>query len=261
MSDKIFEGQHAVVTGGSRGIGAAIAETLARHGAMVTIMGRSISTLDTRAREMSAASGGQVAGCAVDLGDPASIDHAFDNLSGDFPAPSILVNNAGLALSAPFSRTDLDFWNKILGVDLTGAFLCIRKVLPAMTKAGHGRIVNISSTAGLKGYPYVSAYCAAKHGLIGLTRSLALETAHKGVTVNSVCPGYTDTDIVRDTIANIVNKTGRSAEDALAELVKHNPQSRLIQPAEIAEAVVWLCRPESASVTGQSIAVAGGEVM
>lgn len=261
MADKVFSGQHAVVTGGSRGIGAAIAETLARHGAQVTIMGRNIDTLNARARELSSSSGGDVVGCAVDLADPASIDRAFDNLNGDFAAPSILVNNAGLALSAPFSKTDLDFWNKIFAVDLTGAFLCIRKVLPAMREAGHGRIVNIASTAGMKGYPYVTAYCAAKHGLIGLTRSLALETAHKGITVNSVCPGYTDTDIVRDTIANIVAKTGRSQDEALSELVKHNPQGRLIQPAEVAEAVVWLCRPESASVTGQSIAVAGGEIM
>jgi NAD(P)-dependent dehydrogenase (short-subunit alcohol dehydrogenase family) len=195
------------------------------------------------------------------LSDPEAVDAAFDGLDAKLGAPSILINNAGIALSAPFSKTDLTFWRKMIDIDLTGAFLCMRKVLPGMKEAGFGRIVNTVSTAGLKGYPYVTAYCAAKHGLLGLTRSLAVETAKTGVTVNAVCPGYADTDIVRGAVANIVAKTGLSEEDALAQLTSHNPQARLIQPAEVAEAVIWLCRPESGSVTGQAIVIAGGEIM
>lgn len=261
MSSTDLAGQHAVITGGSRGIGAAIAAALAGRGASVTIMGRDRQALDRQVAALAALGAGQADGRTLDVAAPAAVDAAFDGLDARFGPPSILVNNAGIALSAPFAKTDPDFWAKIMATDLTGAFLCIRKVLPAMVKAGHGRIVNIASTAGLRGYPYVSAYCAAKHGLIGLTRALALETAKSGVTINSVCPGYTDTDIVRNTIDNIVAKTGRSAEEALAELTKHNPQGRLIDPAEVAEAVIWLCGPAARSVTGQSILVAGGEVM
>ena len=148
----------------------------------------------------------------------------------------------------------------MLAVNLTGTFLCTQQVVTEMSKRGWGRVVNIASTAGLIGYAYVSAYCAAKHGVIGFTRSLALELALKGVTVNAVCPGYTDTDLVADSVQNIVAKTGRSAEQAIAELVKGNPQKRLIKPDEVANAVAWLCLPGSESITGQAIAVAGGEV-
>jgi NAD(P)-dependent dehydrogenase (short-subunit alcohol dehydrogenase family) len=173
----------------------------------------------------------------------------------------ILVNNAGVAGSAPFHRMDSAHWRQLIDTNLTGNFLCARQVYPAMRKAGWGRIVNIASTAGLKGYPYIAAYTASKHGAIGLTRALALEAARTGVTVNAVCPGYTETDIVRGTIDNIVAKTGRSADEALGELTAHNPQARLIQPWEVAETVAWLCLAAADSITGQSIAVAGGEVM
>jgi len=261
MTSKDLAGRHAVVTGGSRGIGAAIAAALAGHGANVTIMGRDRKTLENRAAALAEAGDGLIDARVIDVSDPEAVDAAFDGLDRKLGAPSILVNNAGIALSAPFSRTDPEFWAKLLDTDLTGAFLCIRKVLPGMIEAKHGRIVNIASTAGLTGYPYVTAYCAAKHGLIGLTRALALEIAKSGVTVNAVCPGYADTDIVRGAVDNIVAKTGRSKEEALAQLTSHNPQGRLIQPAEVAEAVIWLCRPESASVTGQAIAIAGGEIM
>ena len=152
-------------------------------------------------------------------------------------------------------------WQRVIGVDLTGAFLCTRQVLRDMVNAGQGRVVNVASTAGLTGYPYVAAYCAAKHGVIGLTRALAREVARTGVTVNAVCPGYTDTEIVATTLTNIVAKTGRSREQALADIVAHNPQGRLITPEEVADAVAWLCLPSSASITGQSILVAGGELM
>jgi anthraniloyl-CoA monooxygenase len=156
---------------------------------------------------------------------------------------------------------DNPLWRRMLSVNLDGVFYCTRAVYDGMRKSGWGRIVNIASTAAVKGYAYVSAYCAAKHGVLGLTRALALEAARTGVTVNAVCPGYTDTDIVREAVSNITRKTGLSEEDALAELTRNNPQDRLIRPAEVADAVRWLCRPESASITGQSIAIAGGEVM
>jgi 3-hydroxybutyrate dehydrogenase len=261
MAQDEMAGRHAVVTGGARGIGAAIAAALASRGANVTIMDIDGEGAEKQAATLTEAGGGKAGWRFIDLSEPEAVDTAFDGLDAELGTPSILVNNAGIALSAPFSKTDLKFWTKMIDIDLTGAFLCIRKVLPAMREAGFGRIVNIVSTAGLKGYPYVTAYCAAKHGLIGLTRALALETAKTGVTVNSVCPGYADTDIVRGAIANIVSKTGLSEEEALAQLTSHNPQGRLIQPDEVASAVVWLCRPESSSVTGQSILVAGGEIM
>jgi anthraniloyl-CoA monooxygenase len=156
---------------------------------------------------------------------------------------------------------DIELWRRMLAVNLDGVFNCTRAVYAMMRTRGWGRIVNVASTAAVKGYAYVSAYCAAKHGVLGLTRSLALEAARSGVTVNAVCPGYTDTDIVRQAVKNIAQKTGRSADEALMELTSGNPQGRLIDPSEVADAVVWLCRPEAAAITGQAIAVAGGEVM
>jgi len=173
----------------------------------------------------------------------------------------ILINNAGQASSAPFLKTDAELWRRMMTINLDGTFHCIQEALPGMLAAGWGRIVNIASTAGLIGYPYVTAYCASKHGVIGLTRALALELAAKGVTVNAVCPGFTDTDIVKDAVANIVAKTGRTPEEARAQLAAQNPQKRLVQPGEVANAVAWLCLPGSDAITGQAIAVAGGEVM
>ncbi len=246
-------GKHAVVTGGSRGIGLAVARSLLAQGARVTLMAREAAGLDAAAREL----GGGVAWQTVDVTDPASVAQAFA-LAGPV---DILVNNAGQAASSPFVRTDAATWQRMLDVNLSGAYHCIQAALPAMLSAGWGRIVNVASTAGLTGYRYVAAYCAAKHGLVGLTRALALELAAKGITVNAVCPGYTETDIVQDAVANIVRKTGRSEEQARAELASSNPQGRLVQPDEVAHAVAMLCMPAASAINGQAVAVAGGEVM
>lgn len=257
----LLRGQHAVVSGASRGIGVSIASTLARLGANVTLMSRNYAVLVDRVAELERDFGPVAHAVAIDVTNEQRVVEAFVAASDRWGAPTILINNAGVAEAAPFAKTSLAMWQRVIGIDLTGAFLCARQVLPAMVKVGQGRIVNVASTAGLTGYPYVAAYCSAKHGLIGLTRSLAREVARSGVTVNAVCPGYTDTDIVREALDNIVAKTGRSREQALADLVAHNPQGRLIAPKEVADAVAWLCLPSAASITGQSILVAGGELM
>jgi 3-hydroxybutyrate dehydrogenase len=255
-----LHGRHALITGASRGIGAAIARALAGAGAAVTLAGRGGDALDALAAELCAR-GHAVHVVSMDVTDEAAVRAGCAGAEAALGAIDVLVNNAGVAESAPFPRMDRDHWERMLAVNLTGPFLCCRAVLPGMIDRSFGRIVNIASTAGLRGYAYVAAYSAAKHGVIGLTRSLALETARRGITVNAVCPGYTQTSMLERTIANIQAKTGRTAEEARAELVRGNPQGRLIQPEEVAATVLWLCAPGSESVTGQSIALAGGEVM
>ena len=252
-----LQGKVAVVTGAGRGIGAAIATALSREGAGVALIGRDAARLEKQASELSTES--LVA--PADITDPDSVHKAFELIRARFPRIDILVNNAGQAESAPFSRTDLALWNRMIAVNLTGTYLCTREVLPAMVKQNYGRVVNVASTAGLIGYAYVSAYVAAKHGVIGLTRTLALETAKTAVTVNAVCPGYTETDIVKNTVSNIMAKTGKSEAEARAALTSHNPQGRTVLPEEVANAVLWLCLPGSEAITGQPISVAGGEVM
>ncbi|MEJ6006723.1 SDR family NAD(P)-dependent oxidoreductase [Paucibacter sp. AS339] len=250
-----LQGLHAVVTGGGSGIGAAVARSLLEAGVSVTLMGRNLDRLQGQVAGLMAL--GPVDCCVVDVSDEASVKAAFSTLS----RIDILVNNAGQAETAPLAKTSLALWQNMLGVNLTGTFLCSREVLPGMVERGFGRIINVASTAALTGYAYVAAYCAAKHGVLGLTRAMAQELAKKGVTVNAVCPGYTETDIVERAVANIVGKTGRSAEQARAELAAGNPQGRLVQPQEVASAVLWLARPDSAAMNGQSIAVCGGELM
>jgi NAD(P)-dependent dehydrogenase (short-subunit alcohol dehydrogenase family) len=186
---------------------------------------------------------------------------AFESARGRFGEIAILVNNAGQAASAPFLKTDPALWRRMMAVNLDGTFHCTQASLAGMLATGWGRIINVASTAGLTGYGYVTAYCAAKHGVVGLTRALAVEVATKGVTVNAVCPGFTDTDIVKEAVANIVAKTARTAQQARAELASRNPQKRLVRPEEVANTVAWLCLPGSEAITGQAIAVAGGEVM
>lgn len=256
-----LRGRHAVITGASRGIGASIAVTLARRGADLTLLSRDRAGLDTQVGKLARAFDAKVQAITCDIAQAEQISTAFAQAAERFGPPQILINNAGAALAAPIGKTTLPMWQSMLAVNLTGAYLCIREVVGHMVRGDYGRIVNVASTAGLTGYAYVAAYCAAKHGLIGLTRALAREMAKTGVTINAVCPGYTDTDIVADAIGNIVAKTGRSSEQALQELVAHNPQGRLVRPDEVAETVGWLCLPSSGSITGQSIVIAGGELM
>ena len=257
-SNQPLSGRHALVTGASRGIGVAIAQRLLADGARVTLLGRQLAQVTEIAAKLSADNAYAV---AANVGEMDQMRAATQDATNRFGPIDILVNNAGQAASAPLHKMDDALWHTMVSVNLTGTYHGMRLVLPAMLERDFGRIVNIASTAGLKGYPYVSAYSAAKHGVIGLTRSVALEVAGRNVTVNAVCPGYTDTDIVRETISNIQSKTGRSEAEALAVLVANNPQRRLIRCEEVANAVAWLCLPGSESITGQSIAVAGGEVM
>jgi NAD(P)-dependent dehydrogenase (short-subunit alcohol dehydrogenase family) len=250
-------GRHALVTGGGRGIGAAIAYALLRQGARITLVGR-----DRRALEATAGELGETVGIEVaDVTVRAEVDQAVASARSHHGDIDILINNAGQAESAPFQKTDDDLWSRMLDVNLLGTVNCTQAVLPAMLDHRSGRIVNIASTAALKGYAYCAAYCAAKHAVVGMTRALALEFATRGLTINAVCPGFTDTAIVARAVDNIRGKTGRSESEAVAALVELNPQRRLVRPEEVANAVVWLCLPGAEAVTGQSIAVAGGELM
>jgi NAD(P)-dependent dehydrogenase (short-subunit alcohol dehydrogenase family) len=248
-----FVDKHAVVTGGGSGIGAAIAKQMSDAGCRVTLMGRNADKLKQKAAELGAEF--QVA----DVTDRDSMASAFSAATKQNGTVAILVNNAGAVDSAPFAKMDDALWDSLIAVNLTGVYNCTRAAIGGMIDSRFGRVVNIASTAALKGYLYVSAYCAAKHGVIGLTRTLALEYARKGITINAVCPGYTNTEIVEQAISKIMKATGRSREDTLSELIAANPQQRLVEPEEVADTVMWVCRQPS--VNGQSIAVAGGEVM
>ncbi len=277
---------HAVVTGASRGIGAAIARRLAANGYRVTLLGRDRRALHEV--EAMLAPGLHLV-VVADVTDETAVHSAITEARTVLGPVAVLVNNAGAAESAPFARTSRALWDRMLAVNLTSAFICTQAVMPDLIGYGKrlsgeagpgstspgpagpsgptgpagrgGRIVNIASTAGQRGYAYVAAYAAAKHGLVGFTRSLALELATAGVTVNAVCPGFTDTALLRDSVRRIVESTGRSDGQAVAALTANNPQRRLIEPDEVAATVAWLVSDAAGSITGQCISVSGGEVM
>jgi len=247
----------AVVTGGGRGIGAVVARRLAEAGHRVVVAARSTSEIEGVATALR--SGGADAwSIRCDVTDPASVDGLFAAARERLGAVDILVNNAGVASAAPIRKLELVEWNRLLAVNATGPFLCTRAVLPGMMEAGWGRVVNVASVAALRGARYIAAYAASKHALLGLTRAAAAEVARAGVTVNAVCPGYVDTPMTEDSIANIVDNTGLDEQAALEALLASTPQHRLIEADEVAAAVSYLCTEVARGINGQAIALDGG---
>lgn len=248
-----LDGRHVLVTGGGTGIGAAIARALSKEGAKLSLAARRKAPLDQLATELPRA-----AAIVADITREADCDAMVKAANAAHGPIDIVIANAGAASSAPVGQIDLKAWQHAIDVNLTGAFLTVSAALPDVTRAPGGRIIFIASTAGLKGYPYVAAYVAAKHGVVGLMKAMSLELAGKGVTVNAVCPGYTDTPLVDAAAAKISAKTGRGAGDSRAALAKDNAHGRLIAPEEVAATVLWLCLPGAASINGQAVAVTGG---
>lgn len=249
-----LEGKHGLVTGGGSGIGAAIAFALARAGARVTICGRRRAELEFTAERHN-----NIHPETADVTEAASVAQLYQRAQTARGRFSIVVANAGTAESAPAEKVSREVWNRIIDVNLTAAFFSVQPALTGMREHKWGRIIFIASTAGLKGYPYVAPYVAAKHGVVGLARTLALETAKAGITVNAVCPGYTETSLLDRAVDHIAARTNLSEADTRQVLAGNNPQGRFFQPQEVADAVVWLCSEGSAAITGQAISVSGGE--
>ena len=260
MTD-LFQNRHVLVTGGGKGIGAAISSQFAALGANLSLIGRKRELLEEQAQVLKKEFGVQVFCHSADVSNHAQVIEAFDAAENQYGKIEYLINNAGQVESAPFSKTTSELWRKMIGVNLDGVFYGTSYVLPKMLEGGFGRIVNIASTAGLTGYRYVSAYCAAKHGVVGFTKALALETAGKGITVNAVCPGYTDTDLVSEAAGVIAGKTQQTVEEIKQGFVKGIPQGRFVRPQEVAAAVSWLCEDSQASITGTTINISGGEIL
>ncbi len=237
-----------LITGGGSGLGADLARGFAGAGARVIVAGRRRAPLDAVAARLSG-----VRAIPADVTDEAQVGALFDAAG----PVDVVIANAGAATSAPFAGTTLDDWNAMLAVNLTGAFLTLRAGLGQMD--GWGRLISVASTAGLKGYAYAAAYSAAKHGVVGLTRAIAQEVARSEVTANALCPGFLDTEMTDRSVARIAEKTGMDARSARARLAAHNPQGRLIAPAEVTAAALWLCGAGSEGINGQAIAIAGGE--
>ncbi|MDT7542485.1 MAG: 3-hydroxybutyrate dehydrogenase [Acidobacteriota bacterium] len=259
---KKLAGKLALITGGGRGIGRAVAHAFAREGASLALVARTASEVERVASEIKEEFGVETFGATCDVSDAASIKRAFADVFEKFGrGGDVLVNNAGIAESAPLVKTDDEMWQRHLAINLTGTFLCTRAALPAMIERGWGRIINIASIAGKTGAPYIAAYAASKHGVLGLTRSVALEVATKGVTVNAICPGYVDTDMTTRALDNIEAKTGRSAADSLEAIKRMSPQQRLVEPEEVAAVALLLASDEGRGITGQAINVDGGTVL
>jgi len=252
--------QHALVTGAAQGIGLAIAAAFLDAGAAVTIVGRNAERLSAAAMELRAAHpDARLFGGVADLTDADQIATAFAAAVAAHGRINVLVNNAGASGAVPFAKMDEAHFTAMMDANARSTFLCCRAVVGDMLAAASGRIINIASTAGLKGYAYVASYCAAKHAVVGLTRALAIELARKGVTVNAICPGFVETPMTVESVRNIMSKTGRTEDQARADLAAMNPQKRLVQPEEIAAMAVQLALPAAGGINGQVIAIDGGE--
>jgi NAD(P)-dependent dehydrogenase (short-subunit alcohol dehydrogenase family) len=254
-----LSGRHAVVTGGTRGIGAAIARGLAGHGADVTIMARDRAQLERMVGDLRKEFHGKFCAIGADVTDAVDVRRGFAACREQLGEVDILINNAGTVESGRFVELALEDWQRMIDVNLTSVFLCSREVVGTMLDRGDGRIVNIASTAGIEGYPYVTAYTAAKHGVVGLTRALALETAGKGVTVNAVCPGFADTELLAETARKVAKRTGQPVEAIRAHYAASNRSGRLVSPTEVAAKAVWLCLLEQIAVTGRMFVIDGGD--
>ena len=252
-------GRTAVITGGGRGVGAAAAEQLAASGVAVLLAARTATEVERVAASLTA-KGAKAHATTCDVSDPASIERLAEHARQTLGQVDILVNNAGMAFGAPIHKTSLDDWSRVLTVNTTSAFLCLKTFLPGMVQRRWGRVVNVASIAAISGNRYMAAYCASKHALLGLTRAAAAEVADRGVTVNAVCPGYLRTEMTNETVANIMKTTGRTEEQALDAILQNTPQRRLIEPDEVAEAIVYLCGEGARSVTGTSLLIDGGEL-